>query len=223
MQVGKFIEYNNRFGLTGILNPVLGGPYSSCGYVIRKGETREEVLARFARNVEYVAVRPFESLDLQATNAWQLHKRMAQWHVRDTLTFNRGVTAIYPNFQGDGIVYAFIGSAGWRRMDERYSANWAAVDQTPLLDVIRMVKAEYDGRKLEHFERWALQLVMRIGWKATNPKRRSYDIYLPPPEFLKEHGVEVKERQLTGWELSRKVAREREQSLSQFAEELAGI
>lgn len=223
MKADKFIECDTQFRLGGIRYPVLGGP-GSCAYPIYgNGVTYEDMLAKMAKQVEYVAVLPFESLDLQATNVFQLHKRMAKWHVEDTLTFNKRHVTIYPRFQGDGHVYMLIGSAGWRTMDERCSSNWSAVDQqTPLLEVIRRVKAEYDGRKLEHFERWALDFVMKIGWKAADHKRYSYDIFVPAEDFRKEHGVEIKPRQLSAYGQYEREEAKRRRDLIQFAREVAG-
>lgn len=223
MKANKFVEYDKRFRLGGILHPILGGPYGCAYPLYGNGVTYEDMLANLARKVKYVAVRPFESLDLRATNVFQLHKSMPKWHIKDSLTFNRGHTVIYPRFQGDGVVYSLIGSAAWRGVDDRHPANWSAVDQTPLLEVIKMVRTEYDCGKLEHFERWALDFIMKISWKDTDPGICSYDIYLPPQKFLVEHNVELKTRQLTGWEKFQKEAKKRERYLSQFAEELARV
>jgi hypothetical protein len=200
MRTRQYDSYSRQFRLSGFLNPHLGGPTSWATHLIPAGTSSEDFNRQQASKINYAAVRPFETLDLQSVNHWNITQQTKDWLTELGHGFTYGnYTHLIPDFEGDGQIFSLIGLHKYRHTDEWEGyAVWSAIDQETSLEAfLELVKGIYRHRKFaasQFYDTWRLWYVLKTSWKAIDPARRAFDIYVPDEAWVKEHATFGPER-----------------------------
>ncbi|HVU06460.1 MAG TPA: hypothetical protein VHE10_01560 [Candidatus Paceibacterota bacterium] len=198
MKRQKLVEYHAKFQIGGLINPRLGGPYGFVSHLIKPGEDYFEIISR---EIDFVAPRPFASLDLEEKGRWTLDEPSKELFSGELEPAYMKHTCFAPKFVSDGSMFMLIGDQEFgqvchaQRMDAHFTAIKSDVSVTELLKTIRDL---YAGRCRGEFgthwfnipvRDWRLKLVIKRSWKAANPDKSSYEIFVPPVEWIKEHAA----------------------------------
>ncbi len=188
MQTKKFHRYTKQFGIAFLLHPRIGGPFQATSHLIPAGVDEDKFWQGVAQSIKYIAVRPdFDSLNLEDTSSWCLSQATEGLFRECEIepAYNTSLCLV-PQFTDDGHVYELIG-AELSRIDRRtwsYSC-WSATDTaTSVKTLLGLIKGFLKENKLQYAMKWKLLYVLKISWKHTAPEFRSYEIFVPSPEWI---------------------------------------
>lgn len=190
MKVKKFLNLDTRFKLSGFLNPRIGGPYGYSSHLISRGTTVESFMQALAANIQYAAVRPFASLDLQSVNQWEFSPETINLLAECKTQFDYlDCPCLIPSFAGDGTTYTLIGQERVLDTESWDYSTWTAIDMnTSVEDLLHTLNGFFQARLVRReISEWKLMFILKTTWKAENPKFKGYDIFLPPARWIKEH------------------------------------
>ncbi len=191
MKTQRFLKLDGRFGLSGFLNPHIGGPYGPTSHLIFPGSSIEEHNESLAAGINYAAIRPFASLDLKSPNQWELNSTTDEWMKRHGGFNYNDWDPIVPGFVGDGSILTLIG-AGHSRVNRGNwdHSVWSAIDkETSPEDLLHTIAGFIATDQVRFHNAWKLAYVLKTSWKSDNPKKKSYNIYIPQPEWVAEHAT----------------------------------
>lgn len=191
MKTRKFHQYNKQFHIGYLLSPRVGGPFQTISHLIPYGVSEKEYWKGVAKEIEYIAFRPdFTSINLDETSSWEYDQQTKQFLKQCRVKpIHNTISCLAPQFSNDGHIYELIG-AELSRVDRQtwnYS-NWSAVNTaTSTRTLLEMIEGFLKTGKMKYALQWKLLYILKISWKATDPKRRSYEIFVPPFEWIKAH------------------------------------
>lgn len=198
MKRNKLVEYHAKFQIGGLLKLGLGGPYSFVSHSIKPGEDYFEILAK---EMEFIAVRPFESLNLEEKSDWSLSETVKDRFTEQLEPVYMKWSCFVPEFSGDGTLFTLIGSQEFGKvcMTQRVDAHFTGIKSgMSVTDLLKVIRDLYTGTHLGEWgtywmdipvRDWRLKFVLKRTWKARNPKKSSYEIFVPTPEWVREHAA----------------------------------
>ncbi|MBU3669047.1 MAG: hypothetical protein FGM57_03735 [Candidatus Taylorbacteria bacterium] len=190
MKVSKFLKLDGKFKLSGFLNPRIGGPYGYSSHLISKNTTIESFMQALAANIQYAAVRPFASLDLQSVNQWEFSLETIELLAECETQFDYlDYSCLIPSFAGRGTIYTLIGQERILDTESWKYSTWAATDtKTSVGDLLHMLRGFFQARLVRReISEWKLVFILKTTWEAENPEFKRYDIFLPPAKWIEEH------------------------------------
>lgn len=190
MKTQRFLSLDKRFGLAGFLHPHIGGPYGYVGHLMYKGTTSEDFMRATAANIQYAAVRPFTSLDLQSVNQWELSHQTIELLAECATQFDYlNYSCLIPSFINNGVTYTLIGEEQVLNTETWNYSTWTATDTaTSIEDLLHMLSGFFQARLVRReISAWRLLYILRTTWKAENPECRGYDIFLPSDQWVEKN------------------------------------
>jgi hypothetical protein len=146
---------------------------------------------KLAANTSFVAVRPFENLNMEATSTWKMNARSRKWLGKSKYgkNFFDSVGGLIPAFIGNGVLYEVIYHLP-KLLPGISRQSWSPItEKMSVKDVISTANTFYDSCGAVGFDYtgWKILFIMRITWKKENPERRGYEIFVPPDNWKPNH------------------------------------